>query len=88
MKEHFSKEGVDIISELTKERNRCEEKVIHQVLEEYLDRTPMEADYHMCSRRFSKGITDKYVLMYKQEILGRVEYKIDGIEFHVIFNPV
>lgn len=66
---------------------KCENKVIKDVLRNVLNREPTKEDAKDCVRAFEKGVTDKYQLIHKGIYVGDVIINLSKNDVVVNFIP-
>lgn len=65
----------------------AEEKILREVLTEYLGREPTSEDAKECNKEFKQGDFSRYRLSHKGVTLGFVDRKWDGNTYYVTFTP-
>lgn len=69
------------------EVKRMEESVLKQVLKQVLHREPREKDAKKCTKVYEDGEPLNYYFSYRDQVLGRVVFDLQGPQITVTFKP-
>lgn len=64
-----------------------EESVLKQVLKQVLHREPREKDAKKCTKLYEEGEPLNYYFSYRDQVLGRIIFDMNGPQITVTFKP-